>query len=229
MPEGPAKDAFIAATNAGLVLHGHGPLGQNTWDFQPGVRQNPDGEIKPGMHLSPATEFKPCDPPTKSSFQKGHDRGFDWNSPELTTRERKDGKFYMQAINLCVDFHLRGSRPQTLGRHSGRKDNPLDRYGAPAWMELKCDVRALLDPYRIGLCKIVGVRIVDTGRSDSPFVPKAYSFDVNCNGEVEEWPSMRLAVESGVINSPDHVSLLEGLAARKRRRPQREKSWKAWG
>ena len=118
--------------------------------------------------------------------------------------ERKNGIFYMTAINLCVDYHLTGNGPQTPSLKVFRGASvQLDKYGAPAWMNLDCDVRGLQPPYRVGLCKIDGVSVVKQTRTDSPKVPNVYTVKMLCRGEVEEWPSAKFAVESGIISSAE--------------------------
>ena len=120
--------------------------------------------------------------------------------------ERKNGIFYMTAFNRCVDYHLTGNGPQAprLAVGGGWRDSvQLDKYGLPAWMALDCDVRGLRPPYRVGLCKIDGVSVVKQTRSDSPKVPNVYTVKMLCRGEVEEWPSAKFAVESGIISSAE--------------------------
>ena len=162
MPEGPAKDAFVKAVNSGLALHGHPEIGSGYMSFQKG---NTLGWFREG--------------------NEGYGLGYDWNSPELATMERKNGLFYAMGINWCADYHTRGNGPQTPGLDKSGKVQ-LDRYGVPAWMELNCDVRALRSPYRIGLCRIVGARVVKRKRSDKLNGSSEHSFDVNCNGTLVE-------------------------------------------
>ena len=120
--------------------------------------------------------------------------------------ERKNGIFYMSAINLCVDYHLTGNGPQAprLAWNVGKRNSvQLDKYGLPAWMGLDCDVRGLRPSYRVGLCKIDGVSVVKQTRTDSPRVPNVYYVKMLCRGELEEWPSVKFAVESGIISSAE--------------------------
>ena len=126
--------------------------------------------------------------------------------------ERKNGIFYTTAINLCLDYHLTGNGPQTPGpKGRGGHIVELDKYGLPAWMGLDCDVRGLRPPYRVGLCKVDGMSVVKQTRTDSPKVPNVYNVKMRCRGkqELEEWPSAKFAVESGIISSaepPQHPS-----------------------
>ena len=122
--------------------------------------------------------------------------------------ERKNGIFYMTAINWCVDYHLTGNGPQTprlAFDQAKRYSIQLDKYGVPAWMGLNCDVRGLRPPYRVGMCKVDGVSLVKQTRTDSPKVPNVYNVKMRCRGEqeLEEWPSAKFAVESGIISSAE--------------------------
>ena len=122
--------------------------------------------------------------------------------------ERKYGIFYTTAINLCVDYHLTGNGPQAprlTSDQAKRYPVQLDKYGLPAWMGLNCDVRGLRSPYRVGLCKIDGVSVVKQVRTDSPKASNVYTVKMRCRGdqELEEWPSAKFAVESGIISSAE--------------------------
>ena len=127
--------------------------------------------------------------------------------------ERKNGIFYTTAINLCVNYQLTGNGPQAprLAWVGGPRYTQLDKYGLPEWMGLNCDVRGLRAPYKVGLCKVDGVSIVKQTRTDSSSVPNVYYVKMRCRGkqELEEWPSVKFAVESGIISSaepPQHPS-----------------------
>ena len=120
--------------------------------------------------------------------------------------QRKNGIFYTSAINLCLDYHLTGNGPQAPRLAKGNQNSvQLDKYGLPAWMGLDCDVRGLRPPYRVGMCKVDGMSLVKQTRNEYQTVPNVFTVKMRCRGEqeLEEWPSAKFAVESGIISSAE--------------------------